>query len=120
MITRQTALEKEEVHTIPLASDPQTFLPSNKREIISEFQQELFQAVNESVFKSTLGVLILEAKELQDHWVLYFFLGSQLVFWNGTLGSFDQCGFVPRECCALIELGCDLAVQLPDRLSSPQ
>jgi len=59
--------------------------------------------VNESVFKGTLGVLILEAKELQDHGVLYFFLGSQLVFWNGTLGSFDQCGFVPGERCARID-----------------
>ena len=46
--------------------------------------------------------------------------GPEVVFWNGTLGSFDQCGFVPGECCALIELGCDLAVQLPDRPSSPQ
>ena len=113
-------MKKEEVHPIPFVSDPQTFLPSNKREIISEFQEELFQAVNESVFKGTLGVLILEAKELQDHWVLYFFLGSQLIFWNGSLGSFDQCGLVPGECCALIELSCDLTVELPDRPSSPQ
>src|SRR5258708_3808976 len=105
---------------MPFVSDPQTFLPSNKREIIPEFQEELFQAVNESVFKGTLGVLILEAKELQDHWVLYFFFGSQLVFWNGLLGSFDQCGLVPGKCCALIELSCDLTVELPDRPSSPQ
>src|ERR1700686_5321040 len=112
-------MEKEEVHTIPLVSDPQTFLPRNKREIISQFQQELFQAVNESFFKGTLGVLILEAKELQDHGVLYFFFGSQLVFWNGPLGSFDQCGFVPGERCALIELSCDLTIELPDRPSSP-
>jgi hypothetical protein len=36
--------------------------------------------VNESVFKGALGVLILEAEELQNHWVLYFFLGSKFFF----------------------------------------
>jgi len=33
--TSQPAVKKEEVHSIPFVSDPQTFLPSNKREIIS-------------------------------------------------------------------------------------
>jgi len=45
------------------------------------------------VLKGTSGVLILEDKELKTigSSPSYFFLGSQLVFWNGSLGSFDQC-----------------------------
>src|SRR5882762_10257787 len=111
-------MEKEEVHPIPFVPDSQPFLPSNKREIISELQEKLFQATNKCVFEGTFGVLIPEAKEFQDHRVFYFLLGCQLVFRDGTLGSFDELGFVPRECHALIELSCDLTVELSDRPSS--
>ena len=57
-------MKKKEVHPIPFVPDPQPFLASNKGEIISEFQEKLFQAMNESIFKGAFGVLILEAKEL--------------------------------------------------------
>jgi hypothetical protein len=59
-----------------------------RREIISEFQEELFQAVNDCVFKGILGVLTLEAKELQDHLGLLFLPQQSVGFLEWIAGLF--------------------------------
>ena len=85
----QTAVEKGEVHSMPFVPGPSPSLPGNERGIISEFQEELFQAVDQSVFQGAFGVLILKAKELQHHWVFDFFLSRGLVLGDRTLCSPD-------------------------------
>gem|GEM_PF-2323106 len=55
----QSTVKKEQVNTIPLLTDPQTPLPAKECEIITEFQQESTQLLDQSLFQVAFRVFVL-------------------------------------------------------------
>ena len=47
----EPTMEEQKVNSVPLISDPQSFLASDKREIVAEFQKEVFEVPNQSLFE---------------------------------------------------------------------
>ena len=47
----QTPAEEQKVNSVPLISDPQSFLGADKREILAKFQEEVFEVPNQSPFE---------------------------------------------------------------------
>src|SRR3984957_875074 len=107
-------MEKQEIHPIPFVTHSQAFLTSDEGEIVSEFKQELLQAVDQSIFERAFRVFTFQSKKLQDHGVLDFFFCRQSVLWQGTLPFPHPSSSVPRERCAFAELCRNLSVELPD------
>lgn len=75
----QPAVEEEEVHAIPLATDAQAALASDEGKVAAEFEQEGFKMPDESIFKIGLGLFVFEAEEFKDERVLDFFLRRDAV-----------------------------------------
>ena len=75
---------------------------------------------DERLFQVALGVLVFQVEELQDERVLDLLLGPHEVFGAGRPSARQHGGPVLREGGALVELGADLPVELPNRPPSPQ
>ena len=68
-------MEEQQVDAIPLVADAQPPLAADEGEVAAEFEQEGFEVADEGVLEVGLGVLVLQAEELEDERVLDFLLG---------------------------------------------
>ena len=75
---------------------------------------------DERVFEIALRVLVLEVEELQDEGVFDLLLGPHEVFGAGCPPTRQHGGFVLGQGGALVELGADPPVELPDGPFSSQ
>src|SRR4030081_636378 len=107
-------MEKHKIHPIPFVTHSQPFLTGDEGKIVSEFEQELFQAMNQSIFERAFRVFIFQSKKLQDHGVLDLFFCRQSVFRQGALSLPHQSSSVPRERSAFVELCRNLSIELPN------
>src|SRR5216683_756689 len=97
-------MEKHEIYPIPFITHSQSFLAGDEGKIVSEFKEELLQAVNQSIFERAFRVFIFQPKKLQDHGAFNFFFWRQSVLRQNALPLPDQCSSVPRERSTFVEL----------------
>ena len=64
-------MEEHKVHPIPFRSDAQTLLTGNKGEVVAQFQQELFETLNERILELGFRVLVLQVQELKNERITY-------------------------------------------------
>ena len=114
----QSPMEEHQIHPKPFVADPQSPLPPNKRKLVAEFQQKIFQMPDERVFQIALGVFIFQVKKFQKQRIADFFIGGNCVFRIGVSPLTQHTGFVFRQRRALVELRVDLPVQLSHRPAS--
>ena len=61
----QFAMEKQQVDAIPVLVYAQAPLASNESEVIAQFEQEVFEPMDQRGFQIRFRVLVFEAQELQ-------------------------------------------------------
>src|SRR6267142_4633935 len=88
---------------IPFVTCSQSFLTSDEGKIVSEFEQELLQAVNQSIFEHAFRAFISQSKKLQDHGVLDSVFCRRSVLPQGGLPLPHQSSSVPQERTAFVE-----------------
>ena len=106
-------MEEEQVHAVPLGSDPQATLPAHEREVPAKLEQGLLEMTQQGVLKIRLRVLVPESKKLQHHRVFQFLLRPRPSAGRGRGRSSRRRSAGPWEHRALVERGRDLAVKLP-------
>src|SRR5271157_2465464 len=116
----QAAVEEQQVNTIPLVADPQSLLTPHEGEVAAQFQQEVFELVDQGVFQVVLGVLVFEVEELQHERVFDLFLGREEIARLRHRPFAEHRRLVPGEQGPLIELAADLTVELADRPAAPK
>src|ERR1044072_2557771 len=52
--TTQPAMKEDQIYTEPLIADSESFLPSDKSKVSSEFEQERFEMSDDSLFQFKL------------------------------------------------------------------
>src|SRR6266576_1399929 len=92
-------MKKHEIYPIPFVTHSQPFLTSDEGKILSEFEQELLQPVNQSIFERAFRVFIFQSKKLQNHGVLDFFFCRQSVLRQGALSLPHQSSPCPSPKC---------------------
>src|SRR5882724_11972592 len=113
--TTKTAVKEQQVDAVPLIADPQPPLPGKEGELAAEFQEEMFQPVDQGFFQSAFGILILQSQELENEWVFVLLFRSQLLGRFRHATSAENCGLVVGQLGALEELGGNLTVELAHR-----
>src|SRR5213594_3294660 len=108
------------VDGVPLVADPEAALAADEGEVAAEFEQEGLEVVDERFFQVVLGVLVLEAEELQDQRIAHLVVGREGITGRGLPAPGEHGGLVPGKGGALVELRGDLAVELTDRPAAPQ
>jgi len=51
-------MEEEQVHAVPIVPDPQPLLTRHEGEIVTKLEQEVFQALDQSLLQLVLRILI--------------------------------------------------------------
>ncbi|GIW41862.1 MAG: hypothetical protein KatS3mg076_2439 [Candidatus Binatia bacterium] len=99
---------------------PQPLLPAHEAEVATQLEQELLQTADEGLLELALGILVLEAQELEDVGILDLLLDRDLVA-RRRAGAFAKHGrLVARERGALVKLALDLPFELADRPAAAQ
>ncbi len=69
-------------------------LPSNESEVAAEFQEKVFQPVDQRFFHSAFGIFVVQSKELENQGVLDPLFRGQLLGRLRRLTSAENCRLV--------------------------
>jgi hypothetical protein len=116
----EATVKEEEVDSIPLVADAEAALAADEGELAAELEQEGLEVVDERFLQVVLGILVLEAEELQDQRVAHLVVGREGITGLGLPAPGEHGGLVPGKGGALVELRGDLSVELTDRPAAPQ
>jgi len=61
----QPSMEEHEIHAVPLVAHAQAPLASEKREVVTELEEEGLETMDEALFEVALRVLVLQVEELE-------------------------------------------------------
>ena len=75
----QPAVEEEQVDAIPLVADAEPPLAADEGEVAAQLEQEALELPDERLLQIALGVLVLQAEELEDEGILDLLLGRDRV-----------------------------------------
>jgi hypothetical protein len=62
-------VEENQINPIPFGADAQAFLSGDESEIAAQFQQELFETLDECAFELRFRILVLQIQELENEWI---------------------------------------------------
>src|SRR4051812_16309066 len=107
-------MEEEQVDSVPLAADADTFLSRDKGEAGAQFKQESLEVADERVFEITFAVFVLQVKKFEQIGIAEFvFDGGEIaaVVLRRTFQKSDRMFGVRGP---FKELRADLAIELTD------
>lgn len=61
----QAAVKQQQVNVVPGLVNAQAALSAHEGEVAAQFQQEVFQALDQGFFKLAFGIFVLEVQKLQ-------------------------------------------------------
>lgn len=108
----QAAVKEQQVYPIPFVVDSQPALASNKREVVTEFEEKGFEMTDERIFEFALRILVAEAEEFEDERVSDFLIRADGIagLRFGALRQHRR--LVARKRGAFVELAVDLPLVL--------
>ena len=118
--TPKLAMKEQEINAIPFVADAQPFLAANEGEVAAEFQEEMFEVVDERVFEVGLGVFVFKAEKFENEGVFDLLFRGDDVRRDRLAAFLEHGNLVPGQGGALVELGGNLAIKLADRPAAAQ
>jgi len=59
-------VKEHQIYPVPLRSEPQAILTGDEGEIVTQLQQELLEAINESILKIGFRILVSEIQKFEN------------------------------------------------------